>query len=384
LKPQHPADIHASDIHRAVSQLRGGKTVVGYRNLLAYVSALGVDIVPASRINPDRWTFRGAGAYSATYEAPWTGEAPRTVIVKRPKESFTRDNITFENELQHKGLSSTVQEIRILAHPKLKDHPNLPHILGVFFQEEQSPPGTRPCVVFEKAVSTLSSYIREHGASPGIPPEALVSIAADVTSGVLALHAYGLVHGDLKPDNILLFLRDDRLVATVADLGTCGTVDSQKRHAVIPGTPGYYAPEYYEDSEYHSFANQPPRDVYGLGLLFFSMLSRSDSSPFPRRSGALQQDDSRCLEFLEANIPPSERIPVVLWETTKLCLRSAPDARPPARDVLSLLDGASTNARYGLDPDALVGTTNTTRTASASKCKIIAVSDCSPTQTIRE
>lgn len=93
-----------------------------------------------------------------------------------------------------------------------------------------------------------------------------VAIMSAVCSGVAAIHAAGIVHGDLKPSNVLL---DRAHRAYVTDFGV--TLDASTA-ATSEGTPGYLAPERLGDEP-------PPKeerfvgDVYSLGVMAFEVLS---------------------------------------------------------------------------------------------------------------
>src|SRR5436190_451879 len=164
-------ELSPSDLEVAVLAIRGRSGLVGYRNLLSYTSALGIKVFSETSININSWTRLGSGAYSTTWKAE-TGGQPgggRAVAIKQPNASFTRESAELEDDLQHEALTRIIQELRILAHPRLRAHPNLPRILGVFFREEEDPPGIRPCVIFDLAVSDLKNYLVARQPQ-GIPP----------------------------------------------------------------------------------------------------------------------------------------------------------------------------------------------------------------------
>ena len=318
-----------SDLESSLPIIKNG--LIGYRNLLSYVSSLGLDVIPRASIQPDTWTQIDSGAFSTVWKATSNLRTRTVVAVKQPKASFTREKAELEDELQNQALSSMIQELRILAHPKLKDHPNLPHALGVFFQEEENPPGIRPCVVLELAISDLHNHLQM------TPPNELggkemVRLSSHVASGICALHAYGLVHGDIKPKNTLLFVRDGKLVAAISDLGTCGVISQTS--GVIPGTRSFYAPEVFEKSNFHHLANQPSRDVYSFGLLVFSILIRCSRDPFPHlEQFDIQHDDLRCLKYLLDQLNPSSTV-LELENVIKLTVKSNPADRAQVFEVI--------------------------------------------------
>ncbi|KAK4112888.1 kinase-like protein [Canariomyces notabilis] len=321
------AGSHSSDMQLAVSQLQQNNYLMGYRNLLSYATSLGVPVLRRSALSQEEWRLRSQGQYSAAYEAVLAGAlAVEKVIIKRPKASFSRDSANIESELQHKALSGIIQELRILAHQDLRAHTNLPRILGVFFEEVLNPDGTIPCLVFEQAISDLFSYLGDNPS--GIPATTIRSFSSDIAAGLSAIHGHGLVHGDLKPSNILLFLRDGRLAAALADFSTCGIADQSPRHVgIIPGTAGFWAPEYYRESAYHAWVNSPPRDIYGFGLVVVSMMGHSQTPPFPDSSMTLQHDDQRCLDHLRGRVPVLLPDGDFLWWVVEHCVVANPEKR---------------------------------------------------------
>lgn len=327
-------DLRSSDLQVAVSTLSQRPNLLGYRNLLSYVSSLGVRVFPKSLFHPSSWEHIGSGRYSTTWKARLLDKSNDLVAVKQPNTSFTREKQEVEHLVQHEALSSMIQELRILADAKLKNHPSLPHILGVFFQEE-SPLEVRPCLIFDLAISDLETYLRTWR-SPGISMRNMTALCSQVANGICAMHAYGLVHGDIKAQNVLLFRREGEINATIADLGTCG-VPSQSM--MIPGTRAFWAPENHVQSPFHTLMNRSPRDVYSFGLLIFSVLTYCNDGPFPDKSQFnIQHDDNKCWEVLVGRLPHGEILG--LQNVMRSCVRADPAARPAIFEVCKELDSA--------------------------------------------
>ncbi|HEX4516802.1 MAG TPA: protein kinase [Polyangiaceae bacterium] len=97
-------------------------------------------------------------------------------------------------------------------------------------------------------------------------PEVL-RVAAEIARGLAAAHVAGVVHRDLKPDNVML--ADDRVVLT--DFGIARVADGGAevlRTGMIVGTPAYMAPEQLEN-----LAVDGRTDVYALGTMLFELLA---------------------------------------------------------------------------------------------------------------
>jgi serine/threonine protein kinase len=336
------SELSPSDLELAITTIQSNPGLVGYRNLLSYASALGIKVFPKTAFDVDTWTRIGAGSYSVTWKANILSDAGTAVAVKQPAGSFTRASSDVESSVQHAGLTSIIQELRILANAKLRDHPNLPHVLGVFFREEERPAGIRPCVVFDLAVSDLKQYLTSQR-SVGITPQELTRFACNIANGIGALHSCGLVHGDVKPENILLFDRDSVLTAAVGDLGTCGT-PSQVSGA-IPGSIRFCAPEYHNGSVFASYINKPSRDVYNFGLLLWSILTSCKELPFPAdKQFEIQHNDEEALGSLLTRVASDRLIPG-FRDGIVACIQSDPTKRPSIFEVSTLLDPDS-STRY--------------------------------------
>ncbi len=120
----------------------------------------------------------------------------------------------------------------------------------------------------------LSELINHHGA---FPPARALNIAAQIADALQASHAQGVIHRDLKPDNIFLITRDTTAdFVKVLDFGlaklTHASVSTPTHHTgagAVMGTPYYMSPEQCEGK-----AEVDHRaDIYGLGVILFEMLT---------------------------------------------------------------------------------------------------------------
>jgi eukaryotic-like serine/threonine-protein kinase len=110
-------------------------------------------------------------------------------------------------------------------------------------------------------------------ASRPLPIPRAIEIAHSICAGVAAAHDAGVVHRDLKPDNVAIAL-DGRVV--VMDFGIArGLGESKERRGVVLGTPAYMAPEQARDaSDLDGRADQ-----YSFGAMLYEMLT--GDVPFP-------------------------------------------------------------------------------------------------------
>ncbi|OBK53682.1 protein kinase [Mycobacterium sp. 1081908.1] len=135
---------------------------------------------------------------------------------------------------------------------------------------------------------TLRELLAERGP---MPPHAVAAVLRPVLGGLAAAHRAGLVHRDVKPENVLISddgdvkIADFGLVRAVAAAGITST-------SVILGTAAYLSPEQVRDG------NAGPRsDVYSAGILTYELLT--GSTPFTGDSAL-----SIAYRRLDADVPP--------------------------------------------------------------------------------
>jgi serine/threonine-protein kinase len=164
---------------------------------------------------------------------------------------------------------------------------------------------------------TLRSVLSEHGR---IGPVEALDILAPVAEALAAAHAAGIVHRDVKPENVLL--GDDGRVQ-VTDFGLARAIEPSRLTAaagVLIGTMAYLAPEQVTAGEVDARA-----DVYAAGVMLFEMLV--GQPPFDGDSPL-----AVAYKHVHEDVPaPSEVVPQLPPEMDWLVLRATdrdPDARP--------------------------------------------------------
>jgi serine/threonine protein kinase len=140
-------------------------------------------------------------------------------------------------------------------------HPNVCRV------HDLSPSPWGPILVMEHiAGQTLHTHIRRRKAQGGYTADEFRKISSEAAAGLAAIHAQGLVHGDLKPGNVMV--TNDR--AIILDFGFAQERArlSARRPGAPPdgGTPNYMAPE-----RLRSGGASPEDDMYALGLTLWEM-----------------------------------------------------------------------------------------------------------------
>ncbi|EJT69435.1 serine/threonine protein kinase [Gaeumannomyces tritici R3-111a-1] len=224
-------------------------------------------------------------------------------------------------------------ELRILAHPDLRGHPNLVYLFGVSHTPSRGGSSatatglTEPNLVLQEGdCGDLYSFYRDVDMrfDRHTLPEVKLSLCFDIARGVEALHHHGVVHCDLKPQNILIRRRQGRngavlrckseleagqvaldalvgkspFVAMLADFG--GSIimadfpdNDREGTGIRPRvfTPRWCAPECHSRAEIPR-ALLPRVDIYSAGLIFaFIFLEGRDVFTQAVDRGAMHEHD---------------------------------------------------------------------------------------------
>ncbi|WP_460066282.1 serine/threonine-protein kinase [Streptomyces sp. YKOK-I1] len=165
-----------------------------------------------------------------------------------------------------------------------------------------------------------------------LAPEAAVAIVADIAEGLAAAHAAGVVHRDVKPENVLLDMQGPlgpggSHRALLTDFGVAKLIDTPKRTRAtkIIGTPDYLAPEIVE--------GLPPRasvDIYALATVLYELLA--GFTPFGGgHPGAVLR------RHVTETVAPLPGIPDELWQLIVQCLAKGPASRLRASELAARL-----------------------------------------------
>jgi serine/threonine protein kinase, bacterial len=161
-----------------------------------------------------------------------------------------------------------------------------PGLVAVY---DQGLDGRHPFLVMELVEGgTLRELLTERGP---MPPHAVAAVLRPVLGGLAAAHRAGLVHRDVKPENVLISddgevkIADFGLVRAVAAAGITST-------SVILGTAAYLSPEQVREG--HA---DPRSDVYSSGILTYELLT--GRTPFTGDSAL-----SIAYRRLDADVPP--------------------------------------------------------------------------------
>jgi serine/threonine-protein kinase len=240
-------------------------------------------------------------------------------------------------KVMHPGLAGDTAFVeRFIREAKAVAKLAHPNVVGVF---DQGADGTYVYLAMEYVAGcTLRDILRERGA---LQPRAALDILEPVLAALGAAHRAGLVHRDMKPENVLI--GDDGRVK-VADFGLVRAVDTQTSASTgtVLGTVSYLAPEQIG----HGPVDQRT-DVYACGVVLYEMLT-----------GRKPYDGDTPVKVMYSHVhedvpAPSAIVPAVAPQLDALVARAAarhPQARPA--DAVELLAEVLT-VRALLSPDEL-------------------------------
>jgi serine/threonine protein kinase len=185
-------------------------------------------------------------------------------------------------------------------------------------------PDRRPWIAMELIEGdTLANRLHEVTA---LPPVEVATLLGDVADVLTAVHKVGVVHRDLKPDNLLCTPTDLDYPLRVLDWGVArmGPIGRLTMDGLTPGTPIYMSPEQASGRDVGA-----PCDIYSLGVIAYEALT--GRPPFDGRTLA----EVVCMHLTRAPVPLRARCqaPPELCNLVGRMLHKDPATRPTAAEV---------------------------------------------------
>jgi serine/threonine protein kinase len=211
----------------------------------------------------------------------------RDVVVKEVRHVYELVTYVSKEEITARVKTAVMAQARL-------DHPHILRVIDVQFQNDA------PTIVLDRAVESLAARVER-----GLMPVAVVMrVLIQIGYALSHAHRQDLVHGGLKPENVLF---DSGGNVKLADFGIVKVAErSADPNTSAPpvyvgrGHPSYMAPE-----QLHKGKVVPQADVYALGILLYEMLTGNlpgRRSPMPSSServvSAIGKDHVEALDDL--------------------------------------------------------------------------------------
>ncbi|KAI1427694.1 hypothetical protein F5Y12DRAFT_148456 [Xylaria sp. FL1777] len=228
---------------------------------------------------------------SKTGERSQVGPLQQRVVMKRsPALKFEKDGTVHNNnKLSQLAAHGMLRELQVLTIPDIRQHKNVVDILGVAWSYEpcvnsfkyvffskidliKTQPDACPemGLVLEQAECTLDGFLRSES---DVLFATKRDICRDIARGLAALHKCGIIHGDVKLANILMF-KDihSKWIAKVADFSH-SQFNTGRSTGLIGGTTKYAAPEWKKELTTDLLMKT---DIYYFGIVVGSTVTGVD------------------------------------------------------------------------------------------------------------
>lgn len=204
-----------------------------------------------------------------------------------------------------------VNEIEVMQQSR---HPNIVNFLSAFLTH-----GELWVVMEYMEGGPLTDIVLHSILSEG----QIAAITKECLTGLCHLHAHGVIHRDIKSDNVLMSLRGD---VKLTDFGFCAQLGpAQTKRVTMVGTPYWMAPEVVTRKEYGARV-----DIWSLGVLCIEMIE--GEPPY------LNENPLRALYLIATNGTPKlqhpEKLSATLRDFISTCLEVDVEKRPDAAPLL--------------------------------------------------
>lgn len=265
----------------------------------------------------------GKGSYGTVYLG--TMSSGKAVAVKRMRKRDEAFMATVRNEY---------------AIHAAQNHPN---ILGLFDFENKNN-SRHIYFMLELMQTNLLQVITLQDYT--LNDEVRKKILTYVARGLSYLHTKDIVHGDIKPENILLTFNQLTIDVKIADFGLA--FQSQPLDGLrFAGSPVYCPPELFSAHKAKdlSYAATDKHDIYSFGITSIELWGLSDRIAKLKHYNRNPLENNKLIEAQLSQI--LEEIPPRMAPIVSLCLRLSPQERPSAQALIEQIKDSSDS----LEPD---------------------------------
>ncbi|KAL6452983.1 PSK1 Serine/threonine-protein kinase PSK1 [Candida maltosa Xu316] len=201
----------------------------------------------------------GEGAYGKVVLAQHRQDPLYKIIIK----CIDKERILVDTWVRDRKLGTIPSEIQIMAYLNTEPHPNIMRIID-FFEDSKYYYLETPIFGNPPAID-LFDFIE---IEKDLNEVECKFIFRQIVSSIYHLHKNGIVHRDIKDENIII---DEKGIIKLIDFGSAGYV-KQGPFDVFVGTIDYASPEVLRGEKYEG----KPQDIWALGILLYTMLYKEN------------------------------------------------------------------------------------------------------------
>ncbi|XP_027338479.1 serine/threonine-protein kinase HT1-like [Abrus precatorius] len=281
-----------------------------------------------------------SGRHSRIYRGVYKQKDVAIKLVSQPEED---EDLAAFLEKQF------TSEVSLLLHLR---HPNI----ITFIAACKKPPVF--CIITEYLAGGSLGKFLHHNRPRLLPLKLVLKLALDIARGMQYLHTQGILHRDLKSENLLL---GEDMCVKVADFGI-SCLESQCGSAKgFTGTYRWMAPEMIKEKQHTKKV-----DVYSFGIVLWELLT--GRTPFDNMTA---EQAAFAVSHKNARPPMPAECPWAFRDLINRCWSSNPDKRPHFDEIVSILEYYSESLEQ--DPDFF-----TTYKPSPSPSSTNAILGCLP------
>ncbi|KAJ5549742.1 hypothetical protein N7535_002317 [Penicillium sp. DV-2018c] len=267
-------------LESAITATRNGSapvlsTLAQFTAILSQTGIHGPRLLKAANLST-RATKIGSGAQFTVFKDPlFENEVIKRVNVPLSGMADQRFSASTDYRLQ---LRTLALEVLSLCNPIIRGHPNITSLVAWGFDFPFADMAV-PVLFMEAAMMSMDEFLGAERREVGV----IYQLALGVANGLEALHNHNIVHGDVKPDNVLVFAGPSENVpfqAKLSDFGVCVDLESPEGQFTLSdyrGTPAWLAPEVLNGSISRFGVFSPDLmfkfDAYSFGVVLLSIFA---------------------------------------------------------------------------------------------------------------
>ncbi|VUC26625.1 unnamed protein product [Clonostachys rosea] len=176
-------------------------------------------------------------------------------------------------------------EISVLSHPMIRLHRNVAQLQGICWEVSPADNNPWPVLVFEKThLGDLRTFMSLSAGSQ-LTVKGRLGLCLGIGNALRDFHDHGIIHGDIKPENIVVFrVGQDEYDARLIDFGYSTLYSTEKLRIQLPISKPWNAPEHDRPAREWTLEGAKLADIYSFGLLCLWILferSFSGQAPLP-------------------------------------------------------------------------------------------------------